>query len=110
MRSEWEGFGELCWKWLVLWRLELQKIMLFCAFLQRMGIEGRGTAEADSLTGVTDIKTKARADRLLWSPTLAVKKAERVGYPEPHVDSSDPRHPPNVQVLCGHAGRPKVVA
>jgi len=40
MRSEWEGFGELCWKWLVLWRLELQKIMLFCAFLQRMGIEG----------------------------------------------------------------------
>jgi hypothetical protein len=40
MRNEWEGFGELCWKWLVLWRLELHKIMLFCAFLQRMGIEG----------------------------------------------------------------------
>jgi hypothetical protein len=36
--GEWEGFGEVCWKWIVLLGLNLRFFMGFCALLQRTGI------------------------------------------------------------------------
>jgi hypothetical protein len=38
--GEWRGFGEGCWKWLVLLGLDLRKFMAIYALLQRMGILG----------------------------------------------------------------------
>jgi hypothetical protein len=36
--GEWEGFGEVCWKWIVLLGLNLRFFMVLYALLQRMGI------------------------------------------------------------------------
>ena len=36
--GEWDGFGEVCWKWFYFLGLHLPEIMVFCALLQRMGI------------------------------------------------------------------------
>jgi len=36
--GEWDGLGEVCWKWCYFLGLHLPEIMVFCALLQRMGI------------------------------------------------------------------------